>query len=103
MADGNLNAIPVESVNYGGFPLCGIQLLLFIDDINKVETWDKYIGNVYLDAKTLKKIFIISGAEFGDREGHIFIFSETLYGLRYSGLLWHESFSDCLIYMGFLL
>ena len=58
-------------------------------EINKMEPWDTYIGNTYLEAKTFKKVYIPSVAEFGDREGHILIFAKALYGLQYSGLLWN--------------
>ena len=44
------------------------------------------IDNEYLESKTLGKVYIISGTEFGDREGQIVIFLKSLYGLRSSGL-----------------
>ncbi len=34
-------------------------------------------------------------------EEHILIISKALYGLRSSGLLWHNRFSECLCEMGF--
>ena len=40
-----------------------------------METWDTDIGNTYLEVKSLDKVYIISGAEFGDREGCTLIFS----------------------------
>ena len=59
-----------------------------------MEIWSTDIGNKYLEPKTLKKIFIISGNEFGDRGGHIIIVHNVVYGIIYSGFLCHESFSD---------
>jgi hypothetical protein len=35
------------------------------------------------------------------KEGHMLIISKALYGLRTSGLCWHEQFSQCLREMGF--
>ena len=55
MADGNFTDIPVESIYYGIFSLRGILLLVFIADLNKMETRDTDIGNVYLEVKTLEK------------------------------------------------
>ena len=33
-----------------------------------METQDTDIGNVYIEAKTLEKVYIITGTAFGDRE-----------------------------------
>mgnify|MGYP003446428752 CR=1 FL=1 len=38
---------------------------------------------------------------FGDLEGHTLVIFKALYGLRSSGLRWHERFADCLRDMGF--
>ena len=96
VSDGHLTDIPVESVYSGVVSLHGIQLLVFIYDINKMETWATDILNAYFEAKALEKVYIITGAEFDDREFHILIFDKSLYYLQYSGLLWHEMFFYCL-------
>ena len=46
-----------------------------------METLDTDIGNTYLDKKSLEKVYIVSGTKFGNREGHVLIFSNALYGL----------------------
>ena len=66
-----------------------------------MELWASDIGNAYLEALTKEKVYIIAGPEFGDREGHTLIIHKALYGLRTSGLRWHERLSDCLRDMGF--
>ena len=66
-----------------------------------MELWATDIGNAYLEAYTAEKLFIVSGPEFGELEGHMLIISKALYGLRTSGLRWHERFSQCLREMGF--
>jgi len=48
-----------------------------------------------------EKVYIIAGPEFGELEGHTLIIFKALYGLRPSGLCWHECFADCLSDMGF--
>ena len=40
-----------------------------------MRIWATQISNAYLEAKTLEKIYIISGTGFGIREGHIMIIS----------------------------
>ena len=84
--DGQLTDIPVEDIYSGAVYLLGIQLLVFIYDPNKMETWDTDIVNVYLEAKTLENFYIIAGTEFGDREGKIIIFDMVLYGIWYFGI-----------------
>jgi hypothetical protein len=54
-----------------------------------------------LEAETLEKVYVVAGPEFGDREGHTLVIFKALYGLRSSGLRWHERFADCLHDMGF--
>jgi hypothetical protein len=41
-------------------------------------------------------LFIVASPEFGDLEGHMLVIYKALYGLRSSGLRWHERFSACL-------
>ena len=48
-----------------------------------------------------EKLYIITGPEFGELEGHILVIFKVLYGLCMSGLHWHECFSNCLWDMGF--
>ena len=59
------------------------------------------IGNAYLEAFTSEKLYIVTGPEFGELEGHMLVISKALYGLQTSGLRWHERFLDCLHDMGF--
>ena len=81
MSDGHLTDIPVEIVYSGFVSLHGIQILVFNYGINKMKTWDTDILNACFEAKTLEKVYIIAGAEFGDREVHILIYAKSLYAL----------------------
>ena len=65
------------------------------------EVWQTDVGNTYLEAKTKEKVYVIAGPEFGELEGHIFIINKALYGLKRSGLRWHERFADVLGHMEF--
>ena len=58
MADGHLTDIPSENVYSGIFSLRGIQIVLFLAEINKVAMWDRYIGNSYLETNIIKKFII---------------------------------------------
>jgi Reverse transcriptase (RNA-dependent DNA polymerase) len=46
-------------------------------------------------------VYIIAGDEFGDLAGNTLIIKKALYGLRSSGLRWHEKFADTLRDIGF--
>jgi hypothetical protein len=101
VADGHLTDIPLDSVYSGVVSLRGLRFLLFIAELNGLETWATDIGNAYLEAKTQEKLYITAGSEFGDRAGHTLVIHKALYGLRTSGLRWHQRFSACLEKEGF--
>jgi hypothetical protein len=101
VADGHLTVVPVESVYSGVISLRGLRTLVFLSELNGLQTWSTDIGNAYLEAKTKEKVYIIAGSEFGELEGHTLIIDKALYGLRTSSARWHERFADCLRNMGF--
>jgi hypothetical protein len=96
VADGHLTDIPLESVYSGVVSLRGIRLVIFLAELNGLETWSTDIGNAYLESYTKEKVGIKAGPEFGELAGHTLIIVKALYGLRSSGLRWHEKFADCL-------
>ena len=102
VADGHLTDIPVDSVYSGVVSLRGLRLLIFLAELNQLETWATDIGNAYLEAETKERVAIIAGPEFGKFEGHVLVISKALYGLRTSRVRWHERFADCLHAEGFL-
>ena len=101
VADGHLTAVPLESVYSGVVSLRGIRLMIFLAELNGIETWATDIGNAYLEAKTKERLVIVAGDEFGELKGHLLVIRKALYGLRTSGLRWHERFSQCLREQGF--
>ena len=90
VADGHLTDVPVDSVYSGVVSLRGFRLVMFLAKLNGLQAWATDIGNAYLEAKTVEKVYIIGGAEFGDRENHVLIVHKALYGLRMSGKMWHQ-------------
>jgi hypothetical protein len=81
--------------------LRGFRLVVFLAELNGLELWATDIGNAYLEAKTREKLVIIAGEEFGELAGHLLVIHKALYGLRTSGLRWHERLSECLRTLGF--
>jgi hypothetical protein len=101
VADGHLTDVPIDSVYSGVVSLHGLRLLVFLAELNGLQTWATDIGNAYLEAETLESCFIVAGPEFGENEGHTLVIIKALYSLRTSGLRWQERFADCLRDMGF--
>ena len=101
VAGGHLTDVPIESVYSSVVSLKGLRLVVFLAELNGIEVWSIDIGNAYLEAQTKEKVYIIAGPEFGPKAGHVLIFNKALYGLKSSGLRWHERFADTLREMGF--
>jgi len=101
VAGGHLTETPIDSVYSSVVSLRGIRILAFLGELNRLKVWSTDIGNAYLEMYTREKVYIIAGAEFGDREGHVLIISKALYGLHSSGLRWSERLADVLRSMGF--
>lgn len=102
VADGHLTDIPIESVYSGVVSLRGIRMSVFLAELNGLETWCTDVGNAYLESYTKEKVGIIAGPEFGEQiQGCTLIIVKALYGLRSSGLRWHERLADCLREQGF--
>jgi hypothetical protein len=96
VAGGHLTDVPNMSVYSVVVSLQGLRMVAFLSELNGLDLWATDIGNAYLEAKTSELLFIVAGPEFGDLEGHMLVIYKALYGLRSSGLRWHECFSACL-------
>jgi len=101
VAGGHLTDVPLESVYSGVVSLQSLRLVIFLAELNGLTLFQADVGNAYLEAKTKEKVYFIADAGFGDREGHTLLIVKALYGLRTSGLCWHECFADTLWVMGF--
>ena len=66
-----------------------------------MEIWEADIGNVYLEAVTKEKLYIVAGPAFEDLEGNILVIYKALYGLRSSGLRWTQTIDDSMLQLGF--
>ena len=102
VAGGHLTDTPIDSVYSSVVSLRGIRLLTFIAELNDLEVWCTDIGNAYLESYTQEKVYFTAGPEFGDRAGHTLVICKALYGLKSSGLRWHEKFADTLRDMDFV-
>jgi hypothetical protein len=102
VAGGHMTDVPVESVYSGVVSLRSLRMVIFLAELNGLELWGADIGNAYLEAKTKEKVYIVGGLEFGEElEGHTLIIDKALYGLKSSGLRWHDKLFDTLRELGF--
>ena len=101
VAGGHLTSIPLDSIYSGVVSLRGLRLIVFLSELNGLCLWGADVGHAYLEALTAEKVFIIAGPEFGELQGHTLVIYKALYGLRSSGLRWHERLADILRDMGF--
>jgi Reverse transcriptase (RNA-dependent DNA polymerase) len=102
VASGHLTYPNTESVYSGVVSLRGIQLIVFLAELNVLEVWGADVGNAYLEALTKEKVYTVGGLEFGDIKGHTLLVFKALYGLWSSGLCWHQRFANVLRSMGFV-
>ena len=102
VADGHLTDIPLNSVYAGVVSIRGMRICLFLGELNGMEAYATDIGNAYLEAKTLEKVCIRAGPEFGELEGHLLVIYKALYPLRSSGKQFCDLLADCLRKEGFI-
>ena len=101
VADGHKTPTPIESVYSSVVSLHSLRIVMFLAELNSLQLFQADIGNAYLEAKTKEKLYFVAGKEFGELEGHTIIINKALYGLKTSGLRYHECFADTLWDMGF--
>jgi len=101
VAGGHLTDAPIESVYSGVVSLRGVRFVIFLAELNELEVWQTDVGNAYLEAYTKEKVFVIAGPEFAEREGNLLVIVKALYGLKSSGLRWHDRFAQVLRQMQF--
>ena len=96
VAGGHLTDEPDDSVYSSVVSLRDLRLAIFIGELNGLDVWGADVGNAYLESFTKELLYVVAGPEFGPLEGSILVIKKALYGLRSSGLRWHERFADTL-------
>ena len=81
--------------------LSEIRLVLFLVELNSLESQSTDIGNAYLEAKTKEKVYAIARKEFSDFKGCVLLISKVLCRLCSLGLYQHKRLTDCLKSIGF--
>ena len=78
-----------------------VRLLDLIAHRDNLQVLCGDIGNAFITADCMEKIYSRAGPEFGDREGSILVFQKALYGLRSSSRAFRTHFADFLRSLGF--
>jgi hypothetical protein len=78
-----------------------VRLLDLIAHRDNLTTLCGDIGNAFITADCMEKIYSRAGPEFEEREGAILVFKKALYGLRSSSRAFRAHFADFLRGMGF--
>ena len=101
VAGGHLTNTPLESACAGVVSPRGLQMCIFLAELNGLAPCATDIGNACLEAKTREKVCIKAGPEFKEREGNLLMTHKALYGLKSSGKEFGELLADCLKELGF--
>ena len=91
----------METVYSGVVSIRNLRLAMFLAELNDLELWGADVGNVYLQALTREKLYIVGGPEFEALQGHVLVMYKALYGTRSGGACWHDKFFDILHGHGF--
>ena len=62
--------------------LIGIKLVIFLAELNDLESWGTCISNAYLEIFTKEKVFIVAVPEFGPLEAHNLIIVKLCTGFE---------------------
>ena len=101
VARGDMTPEPEESVYSSVATLRSLRIVIFLAELNGLQLMQGDIGNAYLESYTQEKVYFTAGPEFGHLAGHNYIIDKALYGLRSSGLCFHERLSTVLRQFGF--
>jgi len=103
VAGGHLTG-PNEDTYYSSVvSLRSMRIVLFLAELNDLETCAGDIGNAYLEAYTQEKVCFVAGSEFAPfgHAGHLMKIVKALYGLKSSGSRYHEKFSQTMLDLGY--
>jgi hypothetical protein len=78
-----------------------IQLLDLIARRDGLRTLCGDIGNVFITADCLEKIYSIAGPEFGEQEDSVMLITKAIYSLCWSSHAFLATFADFLQQVGF--
>ena len=64
MAGAHLTPDPIDSIYSEVVPTRSLRLTIFLAKLNDMKVWAAVIGNVYLEAITKEKLYIVAGPDY---------------------------------------
>jgi hypothetical protein len=61
VAGGHLTDTPIDSVYSSVVPLRGVRMVIFVAELNALQSWCTDVGNAYLESLTQEKVYVIAG------------------------------------------
>ena len=104
MVSGNVTVPNTDTYYYSVISLHSMRTIMFLDELNNIETRTGYISKTYRTSRTMEKIVSNAGLEFAHFEhaGHLLLIKTALYGLKSYGARFHSPISDALTSLGFI-
>ena len=96
VARSDMTPKPEESVYSLVASLRSLRIIIFLAELNGLQLMQGDIGNAYLESFMQEKVYFIAGPEFGPLARHTLVIEKALYGLRSSGIRFHERLSSVL-------
>ena len=78
-------------------------MILLISKLNGLQPYATDIGNMYLEAHTTEKLWIIIPPEFNKQTGHLLVVNKALYGFQSLVQQFNEYLGNCLTNLDFIL
>ena len=104
VASVNMTGPNLNTYYYSFISLHYMRTVVFLAELNNIDTLTGEISNAYLTELTAENIFFDSGAYFAlfGHSGHFLLIKTALYSLNISGDIFHSCVSDALTSLGFV-
>jgi hypothetical protein len=91
VAGGHMTETPASLTYSSVVSRDSVRIAFLIAALNDLDIMSCDIGNAYLNAPCLEKIWFVAGPEFGSRQGQVIKIVRALYGLKSSGASWRNT------------
>ena len=103
VASGNMNGPNLGTYYYSIISIFSVRTVVFLAELNNIETRTGDISNTYLTARTNDNILFNTGPEFAPfgHASHLLIIKTALYFFKRYGARFYYRLSDSLTALGF--
>ena len=101
VADGHKTDAPASITYSSVVSRDSVRVCLMAASLNGLDVFACDIGNAYLNADCLEKLWTIAGSRFGSEKGDVMIIARALYGLKSSGAAWRAKLAQTISDIGY--